>query len=213
MEYFTEKNAVRIAAELAVMAARTAPKSHGVDHFEIALTSAEEIKTIGEKMIEIGKEKAEELRAKGEEFENKAKATEMDWHSDGQCCGDADEILLIGMDARKPVPKNCGMCGYATCGEMLKAPVVENTQWNGPFCTNLVADLGIAVCSASSVLVRHHVDSRMFFKIGIAVKQLGLMPKCNCIIGVAMSATGKNTFFDRYEKLAAVAIQKGIGAY
>lgn len=213
MEYGIEKNGVRTVAELAALAARTAPKSHGVDHFSIALASREEIKAIGERMMQIGKEKEAELLAKGEKFANKAKATAMDWHSDGDCVGNSDEILLLGLDARKVVPKNCGLCGYATCAELLRQPVLEGAQWAGPFCANLMVDLGIAISSAASVLIRHHVDNRMFFKVGIAAKDLGLMPECNCIIALAMTGTGKNGYFDRFEKLHAVQIQRGIGAY
>ena len=211
MEYGIEKNGVRIVAELAALAARTAPKSHGVDHFEIALTSKEETKMIAQRMIEIGKEKEAALLASGGK-EHKAKATAMDWHSDGECVGDSDEILLIGMNGRKLVPKNCGLCGYATCAELLKQPEVD-ASWPGPFCANLMVDLGIAVSSAASVLIRHHVDNRMFFKVGLAVKDLKLMPQCNCIIAMAMTGTGKNGYFDRLEKVQAVAMQKGIGSY
>ena len=214
MEYGIEKSAVRTVAELAALAARTAPKSHGVDHFSICLADKDEIKKIGERMIEIGKEKEEALLKKGEKFTSKAKATAMDWHSDGECVGNSDEILLIALNARNPVPKNCGLCGYATCAEMLQAPTVSfPAGWSGPFCANLMVDLGIAISSAASVLVRHHVDNRMFFKVGLAVKDLGLMPDCNCIIALAMSATGKNSYFDRPEKLQALTIQRGLNSF
>ena len=213
MEYGIEKSAVRTVAELAALAARTAPKSHGVDHFSICLADKEEIKQLGQRMIEIGKEKEAELLKKGELFTTKAKATAMDWHSDGECVGNSDEILLIGLNGRKPVPKNCGLCGYATFSEMLKATVVEDAGWHGPFCANLMFDLGIAISSAASVLVRHHVDNRMFFKIGLAAKDLGLMPECNCIIALAMSGTGKNAYFDRPEKLQALIIQRGLNSF
>jgi len=213
MEYGIEKSGVRIVAELAALAARTAPKSHGVDHFEIALASKEEIQMIGARMVAIGKEKEAELLAKGEKFENKAKATALDWKSDGECVGASDEILLIGFNNKKLVPKNCGLCGFETCAELLKAPTTKTTAWPGPFCTNLAVDLGIAVSSAASVLVRHHVDNRMFFKSGIAARDLGLMTSCDCMIGLAMAATGKNQYFDRLEKIQAVAMQRGIGSY
>ncbi|MEY8339150.1 DUF2148 domain-containing protein [Lachnospiraceae bacterium 62-35] len=212
MEYGIEKSAVRTVAELAALAARTAPKSHGVDHFSICLANKDEIRQLGERMIEIGKEKEAQLLQKGEHFASKAKATAMDWHSDGECVGASDEILLIGLNGRKPVPKNCGLCGYATCGEMLKAPIA-NAGWPGPFCANLMVDLGIAISSAASVLVRHHVDNRMFFKVGLAAKDLGMMPECNCIIALAMSATGKNSYFDRPEKLQALTIQRGLNSF
>ncbi|MCL2588817.1 MAG: DUF2148 domain-containing protein [Oscillospiraceae bacterium] len=213
MEYGIEKNGVRTVAELAALAARTAPKSHGVDHFSIALASKEEIAAISARMVEIGKEKEAELMAKGEKWETKAKATALDWKSDADCVGASDEILLIGLDGRKMVVKNCGLCGFETCAEFLKHPRVSKPHWEGPFCTNLMVDVGIAVSSAASVLVRHHVDNRMFFKVGLAARDLGLMPECNCVIAMAMAASGKNKYFDRLEKLQAVAMQRGLGSY
>lgn len=213
MEYSIEKKGVRTIAEMAAVAARTAPKSHGVDHFKIGLCSKEEIQLLGDRMIAIGKELEAKLLAKGEGFENKARATALDWHSDGECVKHSDEILLVGLIGRDLVPKNCGLCGHTTCEEMLKAPRSEKTQWRGPFCANMMVDLGIAISSAASVLVRNHVDNRMFFKIGIAAKDLNLMPECECMIALAMGATGKNAYFDRVEKIQAVAIQKGLGAF
>ncbi|MBQ0059684.1 MAG: hypothetical protein KBS83_07050 [Lachnospiraceae bacterium] len=208
MEYGIEKNAIRTVAEMAALAARTAPKGHGHDHLIIGLCEKDEIKAIGQRMIAIGEEKAAALLEKGQQFANKAEGIRKDWHSDGVCVAEADEVLLVGLKGRDLTPKNCGMCGHATCAEMLKAERPEGTMWHGPFCAMVMVDLGIAISSAASVAGRNHVDNRIFFKIGNAVNDLGLMPESECVIALAMSSSSKNSFFDRFEKLEGAELQR-----
>jgi uncharacterized ferredoxin-like protein len=43
----------------------------------------------------------------------------------------------------------------------------------------------------------------MMQKVGAAALKLGLLKPCDLIIGIPLSATGKNIFFDRPEKLDA----------
>ena len=56
-------------------------------------------------------------------------------------------------------------------------------------------DLGIALASACSVAARFHVDNRMMYTIGGPARKLGWM-KSQFIIGIPLSATGKNIYFD-----------------
>ncbi|MBQ0059202.1 MAG: hypothetical protein KBS83_04490 [Lachnospiraceae bacterium] len=55
---------------------------------------------------------------------------------------------------------------------------------------------------------RNHVDNRIFFKIGNAVNDLGLVPESECVIALAMSSSSKNSFFDRFEKLEGAELQR-----
>jgi uncharacterized ferredoxin-like protein len=57
-------------------------------------------------------------------------------------------------------------------------------------------DLGIALSSACSVAARFHVDNRMMFTIGGPARKLGWM-ESQVIIGVPLSSSGKNIYFDR----------------
>jgi len=57
-------------------------------------------------------------------------------------------------------------------------------------------DLGIAIGSAVKVASDLNVDNRVMFTIGVAALALGLMD-ADVVIGIPLSATGKNIYFDR----------------
>ncbi|MCX8107770.1 MAG: ferredoxin domain-containing protein [Verrucomicrobiae bacterium] len=56
----------------------------------------------------------------------------------------------------------------------------------------------MAACSAAAVASRHYIDNRLMYSIGRAAIQLGLFnDKVKQALGVPLSVTGKNPFFDR----------------
>jgi len=57
-------------------------------------------------------------------------------------------------------------------------------------------DLGIAVGSAVKVASDLNVDNRVMFTVGVAARALGYM-RADVVIGIPLSATGKNIYFDR----------------
>jgi uncharacterized ferredoxin-like protein len=95
---------------------------------------------------------------------------------------------VIGVEANT-AGLNCGFCGHPTC-ESLEAA-------NG-ICSFNSIDLGIATASAAEVAGRHHVDNRVMYSIGRASLDLGLLgSKVKQALGIPLSVTGKNPFFDR----------------
>jgi uncharacterized ferredoxin-like protein len=58
-------------------------------------------------------------------------------------------------------------------------------------------DLGIAVGSAVKTASILNVDNRIFYRIGAAAKRLNYMPEASIIMGIPLSAKGKNPYFDR----------------
>jgi len=206
MERLIEKDGVNIVAKLAAVASRTAPKGQGQDRLDIGLATKEEIKMIADQMRKIGDKKFEKVESKNA---RRAEGIRKDWYSDAQAIENSDELLLIAVDARRPSNKNCGMCGYDLCADFLKNTEFKHgAGWPGPLCPQVLVDVGIAVSSAASVIGRHHVDNRMFFKVGLACMDIQLLPESNCIIGLAMSATGKNIYFDRLDKAEAISMKK-----
>ena len=100
-----------------------------------------------------------------------------------------DHIVIIGTK-KKPLGLNCGFCGYSTCKEL------EKTKTG--VCTYNALDLGIAIGSAVSVAADLHIDNRIMYSIGKAAMEAGLFKeKVVHAIGIPLSATGKNPFFDR----------------
>ena len=97
-------------------------------------------------------------------------------------------IVLRGTKTGPMGLKPCALCGFPDCGS--KPADVP--------CAFNPCDLGIAVGSAVSVAADHRADNRVMYSIGLAAVKLGLLGKdVKMAMGIPLSATGKNPFFDR----------------
>ena len=155
-------------------AARTAPKTKGVDVLQIAMFEGDDIGLLSRKM----KELAESL---GRSY----------FMRDADNILQAGAVVLIGSKI-KPAGLDCGYCGFPSCVtkcELQEVPCAFNS-----------IDLGIAIGSAVSFAADSRVDSRVMYSIGEAVRRLGVMKECSQIIGIPISCTGKSPFFDRVPK-------------
>jgi uncharacterized ferredoxin-like protein len=193
---------VDIVAKLMAVAARTAPKTAGADWVKIKLCKKEEKQHVADMMIKVS-----ERKAKMVETDNKDRANAMrgDWKSDARTVEQANTLLLIGIQGRKVAKLNCGGCGFSDCADMMKQKQLslETTDFPGPFCMFRVMDLSIAVGSAVKIAMDLNVDNRMMQKVGIGALKLRLLSPCDLILGIPLSATGKNIFFDRADKIDA----------
>jgi uncharacterized ferredoxin-like protein len=200
-----EKSGLETVAALMALSARTAPKSGGIDHIQIMIADSNEQKSIAETMCTLGKEMCNKLP--NSKLGNAVKA---DWQSDANTITASGLLMLIGIEGRKALGLNCGGCGFSTCSAMLKHPRISITEnsFPGPYCIFKIMDLGIASASAAKTAMEHNVDNRLIYKAGVAALRLGLLKPCDLIIGLPLSATGKNIYFDRADKLAAWQIIK-----
>jgi len=167
-----EEASLNDVAEFMSIAARTAPKTRGRDNLEILIVDSEdEKKSLIKKMKEIAsRDKRPSCERDATNIEN------------------TRYIVIIGSKV-EPLGLNCGFCGYNTCEELLKTKAV---------CAYNSMDLGIALGSAASVAARFHVDNRLMYSIGKAAIETGLFKnKIKQAIGIPLSSTGKNPFFDR----------------
>ncbi len=73
--------------------------------------------------------------------------------------------------------------------------LIEELGVTENFVLNLL-NLGIAIGSAVKTASILNVDNRVMFTVGVAAKELGLL-KADVVIGIPLSATSKNIFFDR----------------
>jgi len=197
-----DKSAVVTVLGLMALAARTAPKSFGADCLEIRILTDEERQRIISQMRAMGEKKSAAAKT-----ENRAKAFILDWNCDADTVERADGVLMLGIQGTKVGGVNCGGCGSATCAEMLQAPRPEG-DFPGPYCMYRLWDLGIAVSSAVAVAAHHFLDNRMFQKIGAAAMKLGIMEQCAPIIGIGVSCSSKNIFFDRKDKAIAWSLTR-----
>jgi uncharacterized ferredoxin-like protein len=166
-----KKEVLKDVAELMCTAARTAPKTRGKDNLVIALLSKEEKKKVISRMKLIAKR---DSRPSCQRDSENIKAVE--------------QIVVIATK-KEVLGLNCGFCGYKTCKDLAKTKGV---------CAYNSIDLGIALGSSAALAGRLHIDNRLMFSIGKAALELGLLGK-NVVqaIGIPLSATGKNPFFDR----------------
>ncbi|GLI53152.1 ferredoxin domain-containing protein [Thermodesulfovibrio yellowstonii] len=177
MKLNPEKEAIEIVAKLMLISARTAPKAKGDDEIVTGIVSQEEKEAIAQEMELIGQ-----------------KETHKFFRRDAQNVRDAEAVILIGLNFKKPAGVNCGACGY-DCNTILKQKIFK-VEYSGPVCTIRAIDLGIAIGSLVSVAKELGVDNRVMYSIGATAKKLGLMD-AQIILGIPLSVKGKNIFFDR----------------
>ena len=171
-----EKEAILEAAKLMAVAARTAPKTKGIDNIKTAILTDPQKEELCKKMDELSNEygffkrDAENLRA-------------------------SEAVLLVGLSA-EPLGLNCGACGM-NCDKMKQQAKKEGKGYKGPNCIMDVLNLGIALGSVAKTASLLNIDNRLMFSIGVAARKSGIMNR-DLIIGIPLSASGKNIFFDRY---------------
>jgi len=179
-----EKDAVEMAASMMAASARTAPKARGVDSIKTLVLTGEHLEELASAMEKKVKEKSPELAFFKRDADNvRASAA----------------ILLIGVtgNPKKPeLPLNCGACGYGTCKDLMAASKKQGQDFTGPGCVFQAIDLGIALGAAVKLAGELNIDNRIMYSIGAAAKKLGLLDS-DVIMGIPLSATGKNPYFDR----------------
>ncbi|MBW2096470.1 MAG: hypothetical protein JRI80_16475 [Deltaproteobacteria bacterium] len=180
-----EYEGAEIVAKLMAVAARTAPKTAGADYIKTRILTKDEKEIISKKMDELGELKRSAL---SEKDPTRAKVTGIDWQSDTKAVLNSNLLMLIGIQG--------------PCAEMVKADPFPNEEkdFPGPSCIFRVMDLGIAVGSAVKIAMDNNVDNRIMQKVGIAALKLELLKPCDLILGIPLSVTGKNIFFDRADK-------------
>jgi len=175
-----EREAILEVAKLMLIAARTAPKSGDVDDVLTLIVYGEEKDAIAKKMEEIAEER------KIEDFKRDAKNVR-----------DSEAVILIGVRGNKSFGLNCGACGYKSCKEFEEAQKRLGEDFVGPICLFKALDLGIALGSAVKTASVLNIDNRIMYRAGTTALKLNLMPEATVIIGIPVSAKGKNIYFDR----------------
>jgi len=167
----SEKKAVLRVAELMTVAARTAPKTKGIDNIEVLIITDSEKDDVSQKMREIGERDSLGFLIR-----------------DAGCLDKAKCVVVIGAQLRYN-GLNCGFCGHPTC---------RDAQEVGSICAFNSVDCGIALGSAVSIAADNRVDNRIMFSIGSAVLELGYFDESvKQAFGIPLSSLGKNVFFDR----------------
>lgn len=165
-------------ARMMELAARTAPKAKGEDFVEIKIISGEDINKLAEAMIEYGKQ------SKRANFDRDAAGVR-------KC----PAVMVIGLKNARSAGLDCGACGYDTCAKCDNA-LKSQGDFRGPICAYRLLDMGIALGSAAKTAQIMNADNRIMYRIGVAARFGGLI-NWDFAMGIPLSATGKNIFFDR----------------
>lgn len=175
-----ERQGVMQTASLMAVAARTAPKSGGVDDILTAVVYGEAKEALAAEMDKIAVER------------NIGR-----FKRDGQNVRDSEVVVLLGVRGTKKFGMDCGACGYASCQEFEKAATRMGADFQGPTCAFKALDLGIAIGSAVKTAAILNVDNRIMYRVGTAAKRLNYLPEASTIMGIPLSARGKSIYFDR----------------
>lgn len=169
-----EQEAVLMTAARMCAAARTAPKTHGVDKIRTMVVTGEEKEALAAKMEEIG------AREAGTDVEA--------WfRRDAANVRGAQAVVLLGVSKMPRGVASCDFCGFPDCAACKGA---------GATCGFVYVDLGVAAGSAVSTAAQDKVDSRIMFSVGKAAQEMDFVPK-GIWLGIPVCASGKNIFFDR----------------
>lgn len=174
-----ELKAALDTAGLMCAAARTAPKTKGLDNIVTLVLTGDDIVKLSNKIKEIG------LREFGK--------PEGHFTRDAMNILKAQAVVLIGVKRTWYGLPFCSMCGFENCGACKKA---------GANCAFAPIDLGIALSSAVSASANMRVDNRIMFSVGKAAAEMNYFDDKDIIWqGIPISVSGKNIFFDRKPSL------------
>lgn len=168
-----EQTAVMAAAAAVCTAARTAPKTRGIDFISTCVLTGEEKDALADEMDRL--------------------APVLDYPflmRDAKNIRVSQAVVLIGTTyQQRGLNEGCGYCNRKNCTECAQDKSV---------CAYDNIDLGIAVGSAVSAAADARVDSRVMFSAGRAALSLGIMGEdVRVILAVPLSVTGKSPYFDR----------------
>ncbi len=165
-------------ARLMELAARTAPKSRGEDYVKFLTLSGDGIPRLAEALLTFGK-----------------KSGKHNFDRDSNNIKNSPVVALIGLKDATTLGLNCSACGFPTCADLEKAPKT-GADFNGPICAFRQLDFGIALGSAVKTAQMLNVDNRIMYRVGVAARSAGFVD-WDIVMGIPLSATGKNIYFDR----------------
>ncbi len=170
------EKALEIAAQLMALSAATAPKSRGESFVFTKIIEGPKLREIADSMEKFGEER------KKANFDRDAKSVR-----------NSEVILLIGIRDATPISLNCGACGFENCTLLEKR---TGPEFAGPHCAFRLLDMGIALGSAVKTASILNVDNRIMYRIGAVARNMGIVD-WDFVMGIPLSATGKNIHFDR----------------
>jgi uncharacterized ferredoxin-like protein len=160
------------------LAAKTAPKTKGEDFVQTMIVTGQTLADLAKAMVQFGE------TSKKSNFDR-----------DGAGVASSHALFLIGLKNASTVGLNCGACGFRNCSELDAAEKIDS-EYRGPICAYRHLDLGIAIGSAVKTAQIFNVDNRVMYRAGVVARASKLVD-WDYVMGIPLSANGKNLFFDR----------------
>lgn len=207
------------ASRQMLTAARTAPKARGVDIIEAILVEGDDLKILADTMVTIGNERnrpsfirdasnvlqAECIVAIGTRYQSLGLNC---GHCGFATCAERERGIYCPSELKNSKETESAQYCSPKLGEL--SPATEgyvnsqfsifNSQFQVPCSLNSI-DVGIAIGSACATAADLRLDTRVMYSIGVAVEQLGWIgEEVHLTMGIAISASSKNPFFDRPAK-------------
>ena len=165
-------------AQLMVISAITAPKSKGENFVQTKILKGESLQQLADAMIAFGQ-----------------KTKKKDFDRDGKNVAGSEAVVLIGLKNARVLGLNCGACGFPDCKTLDEKGKVD-VEFMGPICAFRLLDMGIALGSAVKTASNLNVDNRIMYRVGAVARNMKLVD-WDFVMGIPMSISGKNIYFDR----------------
>ena len=169
---------VEMVAQLMAISATTAPKSKGEDFVKTRVLEGNILRELADTMLAYGR------RTKKKDFDR-----------DSKNVAESDAVLLIGLIKANVLGLDCAACGFVDCKTFQKQEK-QSGEFVGPTCAYRLLDMGIALGSAVKTAGMLNVDNRIMYRVGVAVREMGLV-EWEFVMGIPLSVTGKSIYFDR----------------
>lgn len=170
------KEIMKQVAGLMALSARTAPKSAGRDFISLKVIEGKDLDLLADEMVKYGE-----------------KTRKKNFDRDGKNVKESDALLLVSLQDPDTVGLNCGACGYSRCSELEEH---EGPEFIGPVCAWRLVDFGIAIGSSVKTASMLNADNRILYRAGVVARRIGMIDG-HVVVGIPISASGKNIYFDR----------------
>ena len=177
-EEINNMEGIEIVAQLMAIAAKTAPKTRGEDFVYTKILMGDELTKLADAMLAFGE-----------------KINKKNFDRDGRNVTKSDAVILIGVKDALTSGLNCGACGFPDCSTFNQQKPLEG-EFKGPICAFRLLDMGIALGSAVKIASSLNVDNRIMYRIGAVARDMKLVD-WDFVMGIPLSASAKNIFFDR----------------
>lgn len=169
---------IDVVAKLMAISAITAPKSKGENFVETHVLQGETLKQLADAMVLFGE-----------------KTQKKDFDRDAKNVALSEAVVLVGIKNATALGLDCGACGFPDCKTMISLEK-KSVEFKGPVCAFRLLDMGIALGSAVKTASILNVDNRIMYRVGVVAREMNLVD-WDFVMGIPLSVSGKNIFFDR----------------